>query len=162
MDCNMIFSGVLADELLLREIWHDGPRDEMRFRLGQHTVRFSRVKFCLITGLKFGHIPDMSAYVDVLQGIHSKCFGRRTDVKVKDVKNRLEQGDYVIPQDALKLSLILMLHNFLYGSDEGSSTRRGLGCVQCIPLGVVPILKFNIIVYVSPKWPWQRLQEKAS
>ncbi|KAH7557248.1 hypothetical protein JRO89_XS11G0085400 [Xanthoceras sorbifolium] len=38
MQCDMKFSGLLAYELLLREIWHNGPRDEMRFRLGQHTM----------------------------------------------------------------------------------------------------------------------------
>ncbi|KAL5789338.1 hypothetical protein ACOSQ2_004226 [Xanthoceras sorbifolium] len=34
MDRDMSFSGVLVHELLVREIWHNGPRDEIRFRLG--------------------------------------------------------------------------------------------------------------------------------
>ncbi|KAL5760688.1 hypothetical protein ACOSQ2_019526 [Xanthoceras sorbifolium] len=122
MDRNMLFFGVLAHELLLREIWHYGPRDEMRFRLGQHTVRFSWVEFCLITGLKFGQVLNTSVYVDVLGGIHSRIFERRADVKVKDVKDRLELGHHAaIPQNTLKISLILMLQNFLYDSDDKTS-----------------------------------------
>ncbi|KAL5780141.1 hypothetical protein ACOSQ2_010878 [Xanthoceras sorbifolium] len=118
MDRNMSFSGVLAYELLLMEIWHDSPRDEKRFRLGQHIVQFSKVEFCLITRLKFDQISDTSAYADVLNDIHSKYFRKRTDVKVEDVKFLLKRRQYAIPHDALKLLLILMLQNFLYGSDD--------------------------------------------
>ncbi|KAK0592409.1 hypothetical protein LWI29_018633 [Acer saccharum] len=47
------FSGGIVHRLLLRELHHDGPADEMRFLLEKHIVRFSKTEFCLITGLKF-------------------------------------------------------------------------------------------------------------
>ncbi|KAK4859970.1 hypothetical protein QYF36_015187 [Acer negundo] len=56
------FSTGIVHRLLLHELHHDGPEDEMRFLLGKHSVRFSKVEFCLITGLKFGVIPDTARY----------------------------------------------------------------------------------------------------
>ena len=56
------FLGGIVHRLLLLELHHDGPEDEMRFLLGNRTVRFSKVEFCLITRLKFGVIPDIESY----------------------------------------------------------------------------------------------------
>ena len=69
------FSGGIVHRLLLRELHHNGPKDEMRFLLGNRMVRFSKVEFCLITGLKFGVIPDTASYDMVVQnGIHDRYF----------------------------------------------------------------------------------------
>ncbi|KAI9153232.1 hypothetical protein LWI28_008099 [Acer negundo] len=62
MDRGMKFSAGIVHRLLIRELHHDGPEDEMRFLLGRHSVRFSKVEFCLITGLKFGELPNTSTY----------------------------------------------------------------------------------------------------
>ncbi|KAK3184821.1 hypothetical protein Dsin_032107 [Dipteronia sinensis] len=48
--------------LLGRELYHDGLSDKMRFMLDPRSIQFSRVEFCLITGLKFGAIPDTELY----------------------------------------------------------------------------------------------------
>ena len=66
------FSGGIVHRILLRELYHDGPEDEIRFLLGNCTVRFSKVEFCLITGLKFGVIPDTARYDMVQNGIHDR------------------------------------------------------------------------------------------
>ncbi|KAK2641907.1 hypothetical protein Ddye_023670 [Dipteronia dyeriana] len=59
----MAFFDGIVHRLLLHELHHDGPNDEMRFMLGL-SVRISRVEFCLINGLKFGAITDMKLYED--------------------------------------------------------------------------------------------------
>ncbi|KAK2652684.1 hypothetical protein Ddye_012540 [Dipteronia dyeriana] len=66
------FSGGVIHQLLLRELDHDEPTNEMRFLLGNHAVRFSKVEFSLITGLRFGVLPDTSIYVAVENGIHQR------------------------------------------------------------------------------------------
>ncbi|KAK2637560.1 hypothetical protein Ddye_032352 [Dipteronia dyeriana] len=43
------FSGGVNHQLLLRELDHDGPTDEVRFLLGNHVVKFLKVEFSLIT-----------------------------------------------------------------------------------------------------------------
>ncbi|KAK3192918.1 hypothetical protein Dsin_024228 [Dipteronia sinensis] len=62
MHREMKFSGGIVLQLLLRELYHDGPTDEMRFILGNQNVHFFRVEFCLITGPKFGVILDIDVY----------------------------------------------------------------------------------------------------
>ncbi|KAK2641104.1 hypothetical protein Ddye_022867 [Dipteronia dyeriana] len=58
MDRRMKFSGGVIHRLLLRELHHECPTDEMRFLLGNHLVKFSNVEFYLITGLHFDVVPD--------------------------------------------------------------------------------------------------------
>ncbi|KAL5811965.1 hypothetical protein ACOSQ3_026915 [Xanthoceras sorbifolium] len=118
MHRDMTFSDVLVHELLLREIGHDSPRDEMKFRLGRLKVLLSTVEFCLITGLKFGELLDTSQYGEVVDGIHHKYFNLRDDMPIDNMKDALELGRFGSPNDALKLSLILILHRFLYNSDN--------------------------------------------
>ncbi|KAK2642202.1 hypothetical protein Ddye_023965 [Dipteronia dyeriana] len=48
-----------------KEMRHNRPSDEMRFMLDTNEVRFSKVEFCLITGLRFRVVPDTSYYVNV-------------------------------------------------------------------------------------------------
>ncbi|KAK2637897.1 hypothetical protein Ddye_025692 [Dipteronia dyeriana] len=54
----MKFSGGVIYQLLLWELHHNGPEDEMRFMLGTHKVRFSKVELRLIIGLRFRVVPD--------------------------------------------------------------------------------------------------------
>ncbi|KAL5736866.1 hypothetical protein ACOSP7_031320 [Xanthoceras sorbifolium] len=118
MHRDMTFMGLLVHDLLLREIRNDGSYDMMRFRLGQHTAQLSRVEFHLIRGLKFGELPNTSLYCEVVEGIHCKYFNLRGDVTCDNVKDALELGRFGALDDALKLSLILLLYKFLYGSDD--------------------------------------------
>ncbi|KAK2661887.1 hypothetical protein Ddye_000461 [Dipteronia dyeriana] len=74
----MKFSGGIIHRLLLRELHHNGPTNEMQFMLGNQSVRFSKVEFCLITGLRFGVVPDTTKYAVVENGIYE----RQKDYKV--------------------------------------------------------------------------------
>ena len=76
--------------LLLREIHHDGSLDEMRFLLGNVNVRFSKIEFCLITGLKFGVVPDTTEYSEVENGIHKSYFGGRDEIRFEEFKERVQ------------------------------------------------------------------------
>ncbi|KAK3205407.1 hypothetical protein Dsin_019453 [Dipteronia sinensis] len=75
MHREMKFSAGSVHQLLIRELHHDGLEDDMRFMIGHHSVRFSKVEFCLITGLKFGVILDAARYDMVENGIHERYFG---------------------------------------------------------------------------------------
>ncbi|KAK2638144.1 hypothetical protein Ddye_025939 [Dipteronia dyeriana] len=85
MHREMKFLGGVIHRLLLRELNHKSPTDEMQFMLGNQSVRFSKVEFCLITGLRFGVIPDTSVYAEVENGIHQRPATRtpvRSDLPV--------------------------------------------------------------------------------
>ncbi|KAK2641749.1 hypothetical protein Ddye_023512 [Dipteronia dyeriana] len=112
------FSGGVIHQLLLRELDHDMPTDEMRFLLGNHVVRFSMVKFCLITGLRFGVVPDTSMYVAVENDIHQRYFPAHDEVLLDDLRVVLTQGEFQKAYDAVKLCLIYMLNWILMGVDE--------------------------------------------
>lgn len=117
MHQEMNFSAGIVHRMLLRELNHDGPEDEMRFLLGKHTVRFSKVEFCVITGLKFGIIPDPASYEMVQNGIHDRYFQGRV-VENEDLKAVLRSGVFEQQYDAVKLSLLFLLNWILMGVDE--------------------------------------------
>ncbi|KAK3189567.1 hypothetical protein Dsin_029128 [Dipteronia sinensis] len=114
----MKFSGSVVHRLLLRELHHDGPQDEMRFMLGTRSVRFSKVKFCLITGLKFGVIPDTTRYEMVQSGIQQRYFNGAGDVDYEQLRAVLRIGVFEEQYDAVKLCLLYMLNWILMGLDE--------------------------------------------
>jgi len=121
MHREMKFSGGIVHWLLLRELHHDGPTDEMRFMLGNQSVRFSREEFCLITGLKFGAIPDTDVYDAVENGIHQRYFEGRDMVRFCELQARIQQAHWHNPIDAVKLCLLLMVNCILIGLDERES-----------------------------------------
>jgi len=45
---NMNFFGVIVNELLIKEMYHDGPNDEMRFVMDMTECRFTKREFCHI------------------------------------------------------------------------------------------------------------------
>ncbi|KAK0573845.1 hypothetical protein LWI29_014434 [Acer saccharum] len=114
----MKFSTGIVHRLLIRELHHDGPEDEMRFLLGKHSVRFSKVEFCLITGLKFGQLPDTSTYDVVPNGIHQRYFESRDEVEFGELRAVVRTGGFVEQYDAVKLCLLYMLNWILMGLDE--------------------------------------------
>ncbi|KAI9153380.1 hypothetical protein LWI28_010521 [Acer negundo] len=118
MDRGMKFSAGIVHRLLIRKLHHDGPEDEMRFLLGRHSVRFSKVEFCLITGLKFGELPDTSTYDMVENGIHQRYFEGRDEVEYAELKAVLRIGVFSEQYDAVKLCLLYMLNWILMGLDE--------------------------------------------
>ncbi|KAK2634992.1 hypothetical protein Ddye_029784 [Dipteronia dyeriana] len=74
MHREMKFFGGIIHRLLLRELHHNGPTYEMHFMLGTKSVRFLKVKFCLIIGLRFGVVPETTMYAAVENGIHERYF----------------------------------------------------------------------------------------
>ncbi|KAK2655262.1 hypothetical protein Ddye_008314 [Dipteronia dyeriana] len=112
------FSGGIIHQLLLRELDHYGPTDEMRFLLGNHVVRFSKVEFSLITGLRFGVVPDTSMYVAVENDIHQRYFPGHDEVSLDDLRVVLTPEEFQQAYDAVKLYLIYMLNWILLGVDK--------------------------------------------
>ncbi|KAK2647262.1 hypothetical protein Ddye_022457 [Dipteronia dyeriana] len=112
------FSGGVIHQLLLRELDHDGPTDEMRFLLENHVVRFSKVKFSLITGLRFGVVPDTSMYVAVENDIHQWYFSGHDEVSLDDLRVVLTRREFQQAYDTVKLCLIYMLNWILMAVDE--------------------------------------------
>ncbi|KAK3183168.1 hypothetical protein Dsin_030454 [Dipteronia sinensis] len=102
----------------LCELDHEGPNDEMRFMLGTNSVQISRVEFCLITGLKFGAIPDTALYEDVPNSIYQRYFGGRDAVTFTKHQARIEQGQWQQQFDAVELCLLLMVNCVLTGLKE--------------------------------------------
>ncbi|KAK3230974.1 hypothetical protein Dsin_002855 [Dipteronia sinensis] len=108
MDRGMKFSGCIVHRLLLRELYHDGLDDEMRFMLGPRSVRFS----------KFGVIPDTTRYEMVRNGIHQRYFNGVDEVDNEQLRVVLRIGVFEEQYDAVKLCLLYMLNWILMGLDE--------------------------------------------
>ncbi|KAK2662987.1 hypothetical protein Ddye_001561 [Dipteronia dyeriana] len=86
MHREMKFSGGVIHQLLLLELDHDGPTDEMWFLLGNQVMRFSKVEFYLITELRFGLVPDTGLYAAVENGIHQRYFHRADEVSLEELR----------------------------------------------------------------------------
>ncbi|KAK2652363.1 hypothetical protein Ddye_012219 [Dipteronia dyeriana] len=111
------FSGIIH-RLLLRELHHNGPTDEMQFMLGNQSVRFSNVKFFLITGLRFGVVPDTTKYAAVENGIHELSFPGADEVSLEEIRGVVTGAEFGKAYDDVKLCLIYMLNWILMGVDE--------------------------------------------
>ncbi|KAK2650311.1 hypothetical protein Ddye_017800 [Dipteronia dyeriana] len=117
MHPEMKFLGGVIHQLLLRELDHDRPTYEMRFLLGNHMVRFSKVKFYLITGLRFGVVPDRSLYLAVENVIHQRYFPGADEVSLEELRVVLTFREFHESYDVVKLCLIYMLNWILMGVD---------------------------------------------
>ncbi|KAK2656435.1 hypothetical protein Ddye_009487 [Dipteronia dyeriana] len=115
----MIFSDGVIHRLLLRELDHNGPTYGMWFLLMNHLVRFSKVKFYLITELRFGVIPDTSLYASMGNEIHQRYFLGANEVSFEELRVVLTLGEFQEAYDAVKLCLIYMLNWILMRVDEG-------------------------------------------
>ncbi|KAK2634364.1 hypothetical protein Ddye_029156 [Dipteronia dyeriana] len=110
MHQEMKFFGGVIHQPLLWELDHDGLTDEMWFLLGNHVVRFSKVEFYLITGLRFGVVPDTGLYAAVENDIHQRYFPRAGEVSLEELRVVLTLGEFQEAYDAMKLCLIYMLN----------------------------------------------------
>ncbi|KAK2646188.1 hypothetical protein Ddye_021383 [Dipteronia dyeriana] len=90
----------------------------MRFMLGHHSVKFSKVEFCLITGLHFGAISDMTMYDSVENDIHEQHFPGIDEVDREQLRVVLSLGIFEQPYSAVRLYLIYILNWILIGVDE--------------------------------------------
>ncbi|KAK2635727.1 hypothetical protein Ddye_030519 [Dipteronia dyeriana] len=112
------FLGGIIHRLLLRELHHNGPTDEMQFMLGNQSVRFSKVEFCLITGLRFGVVSDTTKYAAVENSIHQRYFPGADKVSLEDIRGVITVAEFGKGSDAVKLCLIYMLNWILMWVDE--------------------------------------------
>ncbi|KAK2639132.1 hypothetical protein Ddye_026927 [Dipteronia dyeriana] len=118
MHREMKFLGGIIHRLLLRELHHNGPTDEMQFMLGNQSVGFSKVEFYLITGLRFGVVPDTTKYAAVENGIHRRYFPRADEVSLEEIRGVVTGAEFGKAYDAVKLCLIYMMNRILIGVDE--------------------------------------------
>ncbi|KAK2648361.1 hypothetical protein Ddye_015850, partial [Dipteronia dyeriana] len=113
----MKFSGDVIHRLLLREVHHTGPSDEMHFMLGNQKVRFSKIEFCLNTELQFDVVLDTSRYAIVGNGIHEHYFTSRDEISFRELKDVLSLSQFQQAYDSVKLYLLYMLNWILMGLD---------------------------------------------
>ncbi|KAK2637930.1 hypothetical protein Ddye_025725 [Dipteronia dyeriana] len=118
MHREMKFSGGIIHRLLLRELHHNGPTYEMHFMLENQSMRFSKVKFCLITGLRFGVVPETTMYAVVENGIHKRYFPGAEEVSLEQIMGVVTGAEFGKAYDAVKLCLLYMLNWILMGVDE--------------------------------------------
>ncbi|KAK2633949.1 hypothetical protein Ddye_028741 [Dipteronia dyeriana] len=114
----MKFSGGVIHHLLLREVHHNKQSDDMRFMLGTHEVKFSMVKFCLITGLRFRVVPDTNRYVNMDNGLIHRYFGGRDEILPVELRDVLSRDEFQQAYDIVKLYLIYVLNWILKGLEE--------------------------------------------
>ncbi|KAK2653175.1 hypothetical protein Ddye_013031 [Dipteronia dyeriana] len=118
MHREMKFFGGIIHRLVLRELHHNGPTDEMHFMLGTQSVMFSKVEFYLITGLRFGVVPETTMYAAVENDIHERYFPRAEEMSLEQIRDVVTGADFVKAYDIVKLCLLYMLNWILMGVDE--------------------------------------------
>ena len=93
---------------------------EIWFGIGQRKVRFSKVKFCLITGLKFGKPsnPITKVYTSIEGGIFM-TYWHSLNLNVRDLTRSFTEATFQFkkPSNAVKIVLILFVVTFLFGYD---------------------------------------------
>ncbi|CAA3021569.1 Hypothetical predicted protein [Olea europaea subsp. europaea] len=119
MHQEMHFCSKIVNSLLQRHIERpNAHRNEMHFLLGSIDVCLSREEFCLITGLKFGQAQKPTGYDKTHEGglIH-RHFPDHEQIRVPDLICCLREGEFDEGMDIMKLSVLIMKHNFLWGTD---------------------------------------------
>ncbi|KAK2642032.1 hypothetical protein Ddye_023795 [Dipteronia dyeriana] len=105
MHRKMKFSSGVIHRLLLRELHHNGPTDEIQFMLlGNKSVRFSKYR--------------TRAYAEVENDIHHLYFPRVNEVSLEEIRVVVTVGEFGKVYDAVNLFLIYMLNWILMGLDE--------------------------------------------
>ncbi|KAJ4726822.1 Phospholipase-like protein [Melia azedarach] len=107
-------SSNLVHYMLLHEV-HTGDADqEMWFLVGGNTIRFSRVEFALITGLKFGTFPLKVNGSDRLEQTY---FGKSSTFSLENLDEAFAKWDFdtIDDLDAVRLSLLYLTEWFLFG-----------------------------------------------
>ncbi|KAK2647624.1 hypothetical protein Ddye_015113 [Dipteronia dyeriana] len=90
----------------------------MRIMIGTHEVRFSKVEFRLIIGLRFGVLPDTSRFVSVDNGLHHRYFGDKDEISSLELRDVMRRGEFLQAYDSVKLCLIYMLNWILMELDK--------------------------------------------
>ncbi|KAK2659521.1 hypothetical protein Ddye_006054 [Dipteronia dyeriana] len=96
------FLSVVIHRLLLRKLHLKGPSYEIQFIPENQVVRFSKVQFCMITGLRFGDVPYTSW----------------DNITFEEFRVVLSLSEFQQAYDSVKLCLLYMLNWILMGLDE--------------------------------------------
>ncbi|KAK3212366.1 hypothetical protein Dsin_017072 [Dipteronia sinensis] len=117
----LTFSSGVLHNLLLRQIHVPGVTgaNELHFFVGGKLAKFSQREFCLVTGLKFGVMSDifLKPYAATKDGIHVRYFANNENIRLTDVWARFMAGGFDQPKDGLKMALVLIANNVLFGQD---------------------------------------------
>ncbi|KAK2656149.1 hypothetical protein Ddye_009201 [Dipteronia dyeriana] len=107
--------------LMLRHICIPGVtrEDEFHFLVGGKVAKFMKREFCLVTNLKFGVMSDifLKTYHVISGGIHDRYFGGDENLQLKHVWEKFMGGQFEQPKDGLKMALVLIANNVLFGQD---------------------------------------------
>lgn len=108
------FSGNLVHKILLHEVETDGEEQELWFLVGATPMRFSRIEFALITGLRFGPYPDIDVDSHRLKDLY---FGQKAAPTLDDIDLAFFALDFtsIDDVDAVKLTLYYILERVLIG-----------------------------------------------
>ena len=121
-----MFAARLIQQLLQREInLEEASPHEIWFSIGGRKSRFSRVEFCLMTGLRFGPLPDIiqRPYVMVAGGIHNRYFDGKIPLLLSEIHNHLATKEFHQQGDCLKMALVLLANIVLFGQlSKGKTT----------------------------------------
>ncbi|KAK3229744.1 hypothetical protein Dsin_001625 [Dipteronia sinensis] len=117
----LTFSAGVLHNLLLRQIHVPGVTgaNELHFLVGGELAKFSQREFCLVTGLQFGVMSDifLKPYAATKDGIHVRYFENDENIRLTDVWARFMAGEFYQPKDGLKMALVLIANNLLFGQD---------------------------------------------
>ncbi|KAK3230066.1 hypothetical protein Dsin_001947 [Dipteronia sinensis] len=117
----LTFSAGVLHNLLLRQIDVPGVTgvNELHFLVGGKMAKFSQMEFFFVTGLQFGVMSDifLQPYAATKDGIHVRYFENDENIRLTDVWARFLAGGFDQPKDGLKMALVLIANNVLFGQD---------------------------------------------
>ena len=117
---NWLFSAQIVHNLLLREITVDGATEnELFVSIGGKKARFGQREFCMVTGLRFGELSDIvnKPYVGNANSIQERYWPGEEghELKLCTVYDRFLARNFLEPNDPLKMALLLIANNVLFG-----------------------------------------------
>ncbi|KAK3198578.1 hypothetical protein Dsin_021993 [Dipteronia sinensis] len=117
---NWLFSAQIVHALLLREIKiARATENELFISVGGKKTRFGQREFCLVTGLRFGELSDIinKTYVANPEGIQKRYWPGEEgeDLKLATVYDRFLKRNFLEADDSLKIALLLIAYNVLFG-----------------------------------------------
>ena len=119
---DLTFSAGVLHNLLLRQVHVPDVtgQNEFHFSVGGKLLKFTQREFCLVTGLQIGVMSDifLKPYAPIEGGIHERYFDNDENLHLVSVWEKFLTGKFVKPKDGLKMALMLIANNILFGRDQ--------------------------------------------
>ncbi|KAK2651650.1 hypothetical protein Ddye_011506 [Dipteronia dyeriana] len=98
-----------------KELFSGAQPDEMWFGVGNRAVRFGKKEFLLVTGLRFGPMPQsVNSLPKAIQGrVYHRYFGG-SPTPLKDILSRLSGEEFDEPEDVMKLGYVYFVPYFAW------------------------------------------------